>query len=318
MGSTTVAKAAPDNSESSRSYAIIEAPSILGLKPTGVEKLPTALLDYGLACRLHARHAGAVATLPYEAVRDPQTLTLNANAIAAFTPALANTVEAVIANGEFPVILGGDCSIVLGPMLALRRRGRFGLLFIDGHADFYQPEVNPNGEAASMDLAFVTGHGSKPLVDIEGRAPLVRAEDTVAFGFRDAEEQAKYGSQPLPPELLAFDLDAVRRLGVEAAAIAAVGHLTRAPLEGFFIHVDADCLDDAVMPAVDYRLGGGLSWDELRTVLQIALHSGRAVGLELTIYNPRLDRDGSAGRGLVRVLADALGSRAPGAQRIRR
>ena len=43
---------------------------------------------------------------------------------------------------------------MLGATLALKPRGRFGLLFIDGHADFYQPEVNPNGEAASMDHAF--------------------------------------------------------------------------------------------------------------------------------------------------------------------
>jgi arginase len=52
----------------------------------------------------------------------------------------------------------------------LKRRGRYGLLFIDGHADFYQPEVNPNGEAASMDLAFATGHGrpKPPPVPEEG------------------------------------------------------------------------------------------------------------------------------------------------------
>ena len=106
---------------------------------------------------------------------------------------------------EFPLILGGDCSILLGAMLALRRRGRFGLLFIDGHADFYQPEANPNGEAASMDLAFATGHGPGLLADLEGRGPLVRSEDTVAFGFRDAEEQRPYGSQRLPGDILALD-----------------------------------------------------------------------------------------------------------------
>jgi arginase len=48
---------------------------------------------------------------------------------------------------------------VLAAALALRRRGRYGLLFIDGQADFFQPEADPYGEAASMDLAFVTGHG---------------------------------------------------------------------------------------------------------------------------------------------------------------
>src|SRR5262245_18287497 len=39
-------------------------------------------------------------------------------------------------------------------MLALRRRGRYGLFFIDGNADFFQPEAEPNGEGASMDLAL--------------------------------------------------------------------------------------------------------------------------------------------------------------------
>lgn len=294
-------------SDSSRRYAIIEAPSNLGLKPTGVEKLPDRLLQHGLADRLQARRAGRLETLPYRFERDPETQTLNAHAIAEFSRRLADAVEVVLDSGEFPVILGGDCSIVLGPTLALRRRGRYGLLFIDGHADFYQPEVNPNGEAASMDLAFATGHGPKLLTDLEGRGPLVQDEDAVAFAFRDEDEQAEYGSQPLPPELRAFDLATVRRMGIEAAAGAAVEHLTRDGLEGFFIHLDADSLSDDIMPAVDYRTPDGLSWEELKTTLQIALGSGKAVGLEVAIYNPNLDKDGSAGRGLAEVLIAALG-----------
>lgn len=294
-----------------RRYAIIEAPSILGLKDTGVDRLPARLLELGLAERLRARNAGRLRAPPYDAERDPETLTLNAHAIAHWSPQLADAVQDVIAAGEFPVVLGGDCSIVLGSTLALRRRGRFGLLFIDGHADFYQPEANPNGEAASMDLAFATGHGPELLTNIEGRRPLVRDEDAFVFGFRDAEEQAQYGSQPLPATLRAFDLATVRRMGVAAAARVAVAHLTRPELDGFFIHVDADCLDDALMPAVDYRIPDGFSWAELRETLSIALASGRVAGLEIAIYNPTLDRDGAAGRGLVDTLATALGTAAP-------
>jgi arginase len=146
-----------------------------------------------------------------------------------------------------------------------------------------------------MDLAFATGHGPALLTDLEGRRPLVRDEDAFIFGFRDADEQAEYGSQPLPPELRAFDLAMVRRMGVETAALAAVEHLTRDGLDGFFIHLDADSLDDELMPAVDYRLEGGLSWDELKTTLRVAIASGKAMGLEVAIYNPRLDEDGSVG-----------------------
>jgi len=179
-------------------------------------------------------------------------------------------------------------------------------LFIDGHADFYQPEANPNGEAASMDLALATGHGPSLLTDLEGRRPLVRPEDIVVFGFRDAEEQKAYGSQPLPPEILAFDLTTVRRIGVEHAITAALGHVTRPALDGFFIHFDADSLSDSIMPAVDYRLPDGFSWDEIASILGSTLGREQAVGMEVTIYNPALDPDGIAGRGLTHALAAAL------------
>ncbi|RUT86498.1 MULTISPECIES: arginase family protein [unclassified Mesorhizobium] len=292
-------------------YAILEAPSTLGLATDGVERLPGRLLDLGLAERIQARRAGRLAVPAKDPTPDSETGTLNARAIAQWSPKLADAVEAVLDAGGFPVVLGGDCTIVLGSALAFRRRGRYGLLFIDGNADFFQPEAEPNGEGASMDLAFVTGYGPSLLTDIEGRAPLVRPEDAVAFAYRDHKDQEEYGSQPLPEELKVLDLPAVRATGIEAAAREAVDHLTRAELDGFFIHLDADCLDDVIMPAVDFRVPGGLSWDELTAALRLALASGKAVGLEITIYNPRLDEDGSAGRGLADVLAAALGTAAP-------
>lgn len=290
-------------------YAVIEAPSILGLRPTGVEMLPEALLQAGLMDLLGAHHAGRLAPeSPYDAQRDSTTLTLNANGIASYSRKLADAVGELIDHNDFPVVLGGDCSILLGTLLALKRRGRYGLLFVDGHADFYNPEANPNGEAASMDLALATGRGPDVLTNIEGRGPLVRDEDVVALGYRDWEEQAAYGSQPLPAVLQAMDLRLIRSRGVAAVAREAVAHLTRSggPDAGFWVHVDADVLDDTIMPFVDYRLPGGLSWEELTTALRIAIESRRVVGLELTIYNPILDPDGAGARGLASVIGDAL------------
>jgi arginase len=290
-------------------YAVIEAPSILGLRPSGVETLPQALLQAGLIDRLQARHAGRCAPdIPYDPVRDPTTLTLNAGGIASYSRTLADAIGGVIDGGEFPLVLGGDCSILLGSLLALKRRGRYGLFFVDGHADFYNPEANPNGEAASMDLAFATGRGPDVLTNIEGQRPLVRDEDVVAFGYRDWDEQAAYGSQPLPASVLALDLRQVRDRGLGAVAREAVAHLTRdgGPDAGFWVHVDADVLDDEIMPAVDYRTPGGLSWEELSTALRIAMESRRVVGLEVTIYNPKLDPGGAGARGLANVLGDAL------------
>jgi arginase len=68
------------------------------------------------------------------------------------------------------------------------------------------------------------------------------------------------------------------------------------------VHLDADVLDDLAMPAVDYRMPGGLSWDELARTLCTAADSGRAVGINVIIFNPELDRDGSIAKAFVYAL----------------
>ncbi|MEV5430442.1 arginase family protein [Streptomyces sp. NPDC052701] len=299
-----------------RDVVIVEAPSVLGLRPTGVEDLPGALLGAGLAEGLGAVRAGRVEPPAYDPRRDPVTGVLNPDGIAAYAVALAGAVGEVLERGRFPVVLGGDCSILLGNLLALRRRGRPGLLFLDGHTDFYQPSAEPAGEVASMELALATGRGPRVLADLDGLGPLVRDEDVVALGFRDARESAEAGMQPLPPGLHAMDLDTVRALGPDEAARRAVGLLTGggpdaggAGYAGYWVHLDADVLDDAVMPAVDYRLPGGLGPQELETVLRTALAGAGAAGLDVTVFNPRLDPGGGVAARFTECLLRAFASR---------
>lgn len=288
-------------------FALLDAPSVLGLFPSGVERLPGALRAAGLAEVLGARDAGAPSPPPYDARRDRRTGLLNPRALRTYSTDLAGAIGEVLDTGDVPVVLGGDCSIVLGPMLTLRRRGRHGLLFIDGHADFYQAEAEPNGEAASMDLALATGRGPRVVTDLEGRRPLVRDEDVVQLARRDADEAAAAGSQRIEDtDILVIDLAAVRERGAGDAAREAVAHLVRPELDGFWMHIDCDAVDDAAMPAVDYRLPGGLSWGELEAVVRAARESGHLVGIDITIFNPRLDVDGSIARALVSSLGRAL------------
>jgi arginase len=296
-------------------YTILEAPSNLGLRPSGVERLPEALLSAGLAAMLGAGNAGRVDPLPYDDRRDPESGLLNGDAIRAYSRSLADAVVPLVEHGRFPVVLGGDCSVLLGPALALRRLGRYGLFFLDGHTDFYGPEAEPRGEAASMELALVSGRGPAVLADVDGLCPLVRDADIVAFGFRDEEEAARAGSPDLrSTPIRACSLEQVHARGVARAASQALARLVRDELAGFWVHLDADVLDDGVMPAVDYRMPGGLGLSELSAVLGAAVASGRAVGLTITIFNPALDPDGGIARRFARSIAAGLSgaARAPG------
>jgi arginase len=214
----------------------------------------------------------------------------------------------VLGEGRLPLVLGGDCSILIGCLLALRRLGRYGLFFVDGHSDFYLPEQSETGEAADCDLALVSGRGPDVLTDIGGMKPLVRDEDTVVFGYRDAEEAASFGSQDVKDTRMGvFDLGRVRDVGVEEAPETAVRGLLRDELVGFWVHLDADVLDDGIMPAVDYRMPGGLSFEDLSRLLRTLFGTGRAVGMSVTIFNPTLDGDGRIARGFAAAINAGLG-----------
>jgi arginase len=144
-------------------FTIIDAPSILGLRPTGVQHLPEALKAAGLMSELRAEYGGRVSPLSYSSERDKSTLLLNPDSISEFSLRLADAITLVLHKKRFPLVLGGDCSILIGSLLALRRLGTYGLFFIDGHADFYQPQASPTGEVADMYLAIVSGRGPNVL-----------------------------------------------------------------------------------------------------------------------------------------------------------
>ena len=271
--------------------------------------MPEAFKTAGLLEGLQARDAGRLEPPPYDPNRDEQTSLLNPNGIHDYSRRLAGAVSDVLGEERFPIVLGGDCSILMGCMLALRRRGRYGLFFADGHADFYLPEQSETGEAADSDLALISGRGPEKVTDIDGLKPLVRDEDTVVFGYRDGEEAASYGSLDVKDTgMSVFDLDRVRELGLEEAAKKAVGNLLREELSGFWIHLDVDVLDDEIMPAVDYRMaGGGMTFENLSRLLQLLRGTGRAVGMDITIYNPALDEDGKIARELTSAINTGLG-----------
>ena len=163
-----------------RDLVVFDAPSNLGLRPPedgavpGCYKLPWALRDRKLLGLIGADDGGSLIPPRYRAQWTPGEGDRNAEAIAAFSVDLANRLGTVIESGRQAVVLGGDCSILVGNMLALKRRGRYGLVFLDAHSDFRHPGNAPAiGAAAGEDLAIVTGRGDARLTDLEGFGPYV-------------------------------------------------------------------------------------------------------------------------------------------------
>jgi arginase len=289
---------------------IISAPSILGLKPTGVELLAQSLLDSGFldSIRLN-RPVIEIPTLntDYDSYRDPETKCLNPSSIRDFSKSLMTQIAEEIDSSSFPVVLGGDCSILIGIMPALKSRGNFGLIFIDAHADFYEPEKSITGEVADMDLAIVTGRGPDFLTNIDNLRPYVKDINVIQIGQRDEEETKKYGSQDIrKTEITVFDLPTIRSLGLGKVKDDTIAQMEKLDVDGFWLHFDADVINDNENPAVEYRLPGGLGFKETEQLLKQLIQTGKIVGMNVTIFNPLLDKTGGIASKIAKTLSFGL------------
>jgi arginase len=278
---------------SRRRLTVLDAPSNLGLKPCptgepGVKHLARALRAHGLIEQLQAEDAGMVVPPPYEGAMDPILKVRNAEKIRDYSRQLANQVDRLLERGQFPIVLGGDCSILLGIALALHKRGRHGLFFVDGHTDLLTPAESETGGAAGMDLAIVTGTGPKLLTDIDGREPYLQSSHVAVFGYRWPAADDTSSATPWPP-MMAFPLDLIRQQGVGEAARSVVTYLETAFEGQFWVHCDVDVLAPEWMPAVDSPDPDGMSPHELAITLTTAFESAHCIGLDITIYDPTLD-----------------------------
>lgn len=300
-----------------RAVTIIGAASSIGIRPYDdraearhLDLAPGVLRGLGLGARLGAGDLGDVTAQPYRDFTRPPRRVRNEPELLDYSRSLADLVAQSAGDDRFALVLGGDCSIVLGCLLgATRRVGRIGLAYIDGHADFATPEESITGSAASMCLALAVGRGDSPLARLDGPMPLVRAEDVVLIGRRDAG-QSYYGHAALAASgMLDMPDTVLSGRGGGAVAASALERLGRAELDGFWIHVDADVLDPRVMPAVDSPEPGGPGIEELAALVAPLAAHPRALGMQLTIYDPALDEDRSCATRLIALLENVLASR---------
>ncbi|AHY09676.1 Arginase [compost metagenome] len=299
---------------------IILAPTNLGLSPLrpghvpGTWRAPQALMAQGLAQRLGA---GAVTELPqptYSPAAQPGTRIRNGHAIRAFNIALAAEVAAVQARGEFPLVVGGDCSILLGALAGSRRAGPLSLVHIDGHSDFRHPgNYDPQqmlGAVAGMDLALATGRGEPLLAEWPGvTGPLVPERQVLQLGERECRD-ADFAWPDINQTAIArIDVFAANRMGKAEIVRQIEQMLATEPEWRFWLHLDVDVLDQTIMPAVDSPGSPGIDRLWLENIVARLLQNPMCCGMTLSVFDPELDPDGRYAALIVEMLEAMFRSR---------
>jgi arginase len=283
-------------------WAVIGAPLDSAAEGEGEEKAPTALRDAGVVEALGADDLGDVPALR-PPKRDELTGIVAFDALVDASEAIAVKVAEAVGSDRVPLVLGGDCSLLIGAIAGARRAGlRPGLVFVDGHADYWDGESSPTGEAADMELAILHGQGHQALAGMAPR-PLTDPARTAILGHRPAslDEDVAAERDRVPAEVLQLDAPAVRGMGPAAAAERALQQSTERP----WLHIDLDALDEKELPAVSYPLAQGLTWSELEELVAPVLAQG-VCGASVADLNSDLDPDGAYASRVAEMLARVL------------
>jgi arginase len=279
--------------------------------PRRVDLAPARLRELGLVARLGAQDRGDVPGGIYRDFLRPAGRVRNEAEVRDYSFTLARAVGAALEDRTFALVLGGDCSILLGALLGARAAagGAPGLVYVDGHADFATPQESRSGSAASMCLGLVTGRGDSSLARLDAHAPLAEPSRVALVGRRDFGEPW-YGHEALArSEVLDLPAPSLRAEGPAAAVTRVLERILTGRRAAFWVHLDVDVLDPAVMPAVDSPLPDGPGLAELEAFLAPLVLHPAALGMDVTIYDPTLDPDCRAGARLCALLERLLARR---------
>jgi arginase len=292
------------------SIHILEFPSNLGLieplpgKEPGVRRLPEWLKDHGFYNLISPDQIYNLPPPPYSMHIDAESGIRNTDAIAAYALKQAVQLKQKIDSKIFTLVIGGDCSILIGNMIALKQTGTYSLFYLDGHTDFMWPELSQTHGAAGMDLALVSGNGPAKLTNILTLGPYIREENIWAVGNREYDKT--YEETIIGSKINYFNLQRLEREGIDSCTSDFLSQVEKTESDGFWIHLDVDVLQDDIMPAVDSRQPGGLTYEQLNEILTKLLSDSLCAGLEITILDPDLDPDGRYTREFVMQVANCI------------
>jgi arginase len=294
---------------------IVGVPTSAGAYAPGQEQAPRALRAAGLMDRL--RRAGHDVDdhgdSPVWRWRPDRTQPRAQNLAAVVEQArrTASRVGDVLAQGQFALVLGGDCTVELGTVAGHLARGEpdgVGLIYFDIHADLNTPDSVVDGALDWMGMAHLLGEegATEALSRFGPRVPLLRSDQVLLFAVGH-------------DQCTAWERDAIARRSLttisnEAVATDPVGMAGEAlawaneRFDRVLIHFDVDVIDFTDAPLSEHTgRNVGLSFDTALRALAALLRGDRISALTVTELNPyHGEEDGSTLTAFADRLAGAL------------
>jgi arginase len=277
-----------------KNISLIGAPTDVGASVRGAGMGPDALRVAGLVEALRSQQfdvqdLGNLAGPPNPWAAPSGGLRTLAEVVA-WNRAVFDAVAAVLAAGDFPLLMGGDHSVAIGSISAVARhcrteRKHLRVLWFDAHTDVNTEAISPSGNLHGMPVACLLGHGPQALVGWSGERAALRPEDVDFIGIRSVDADEKEAIRLLG--LQVFDMRHIDEHGMRNTMTEALHDID----EGTHLHVsfDLDCLDPMDAPGVGTGVRGGPTYREMQLCMEMIADSGCLGSLDVVEINPALD-----------------------------
>lgn len=301
--------------EQQRRVGIIGVPLDFGASMAGVDLGPAALR----VARLNQRIAGlgyTVRDLGDMRVERPQYTAAQTEPakylreISRACENLAGEVQRILRDGEMPIVLGGDHSILIGTVSGVAAYRRefdnkpIGLISFDAHADMNTPETTPSGNIHGMSLAALLGYGTQELTQIAGFNPKLEARYCAHIGARDVDPGERELIRKLGVRF--FTMREIDERGMNRCIDEALEIVLQAP-GGYHVTLDVDALDPGDAPGSGTVVRGGLTYREAHLAMEKIAEAGRMISLEIVEINTALDSNNRTAQLGVELILSVLG-----------
>lgn len=220
---------------------------------------------------------------------------------------LAATVDEVILNGRFPLVLGGDHSIAIGTLAGVSKHYKnLGVIWYDAHGDLNTADTSPSGNIHGMPLAVSLGLGHKRLTDIAGYSPKINPENVVIIGARSLDEGEKALIKQLGVKV--YTMHEIDRLGMTKVMEETILYL-KERTDGVHLSLDLDGLDPHDAPGVGTPVLGGISYRESHLAMEMLEESKLITSAEFVEVNPILDDKNKTASVAVALMGSLFGEK---------
>jgi len=277
-----------------RHIRLIGAPTDIGAGTRGASMGPEALRVAGLQATLESHGLIVTDRGNLSGPANPWLAPVNGYRhlaeVAAWNRSVHEAVYLALAEGDLPILLGGDHCLAIGSISAVARHCRqeskkLRVLWLDAHADFNTHALTPTGNTHGMPVAVLCGYGPDELTGIGGVFPAIAPSVIRQIGIRSVDEGEKRFVRQAGLEV--FDMRYIDEEGMRHTMEAALDGID----ENTHLHVsfDVDFLDATIAPGVGTTVKGGPTYREAQLCMEMIADTGRLASLDLMELNPALD-----------------------------